>query len=375
VERLYIAGPSITQKEIDYVTDAVTNAWYGDAGIYNERFECAFADYVGRRFAVGLPSGTAGIHLGLAALGVGPGDEVIVPEATWIASASPANHLGADVVFADIDERTWCLSAESFEASITPRTKAVVLVDLYGGTPDMDEILRIAARYGVAVLEDAAEAIGTEYKGRRAGSFGEISIFSFHGSKTMTTGEGGVLVTDDEVLYRRARILADQGRLPGDRMFFNEEVAFKYKMSSMQAALGLAQIERIEELVEKKRQIFAWYGERLRCIDGFQLNHEPPETRNSYWMTTLVLDPRFGFRKEDVMRLFDEYNVDCRPFFSPLSTLPAYRDSAAAAGARERNPIAYQLTPYGVNLPSGMRMTEDKVQFVCEILEGIRRPC
>jgi perosamine synthetase len=158
-------------------------------------------------------------------------------------------------------------------------------------------------------------------------------------------------------------------------MFFNEEVAFKYKMSSMQAALGLAQIERIEELVEKKRQIFAWYGERLRCIDGFQLNHEPPETRNSYWMTTLVLDPRFGFRKEDVMRLFDEYNVDCRPFFSPLSTLPAYRDSAAAAGARERNPIAYQLTPYGVNLPSGMRMTEDKVQFVCEILEGIRRPC
>ena len=374
-ERLFIAGPSITQKEIDYVTDAVTNAWYGNAGIYNERFERAFADYIGRRFALGLPSGTAGIHLGLAALGVGPGDEVIVPEATWIASASPANHLGANVVFADIDERTWCLSAESFEASITPRTKAVVLVDLYGGTPDMDEILGIAARYGVAVLEDAAEAIGTEYKGRRAGSFGEISIFSFHGSKTMTTGEGGVLVTDDETLYRRVRVLADQGRLPGDRMFFNEEVAFKYKMTSMQAALGLAQIERIEELVEMKRQIFAWYRERLRCIDGFQLNYEPPETRNSYWMTTLVLDPRFGFRKGDVMRLFDEYNVDCRPFFFPLSTLPAYRDCAAAAGARERNPIAYRLTPYGVNLPSGMRMTEEKVQFVCEILEGIHRPC
>ena len=147
-ERLFIAGPSITQKEIDYVTDAVTNAWGGNSGMYNERFECAFADYTGRAFAVGLPSGTAGIHLGLAALGVGPGDEVIVPDATWIASASPATHLGAEVVFADIDERTWCLSAESFENSITPRTKAVVLVDLYGGTPDMDEILKIAERHG-----------------------------------------------------------------------------------------------------------------------------------------------------------------------------------------------------------------------------------
>lgn len=374
MERLFIAGPSITQKEIDYVTDAVTNAWYANAGMYNERFERAFAGYVGRRFAVGLPSGTAGIHLGLAALGVGPGDEVIVPEATWIASAAPANHLGADVVFADIDERTWCISAESFKASITPRTKAVVLVDLYGGTPDMDEILRIAKHHGIAVLEDAAEAIGSEYKGRRAGSFGEISIFSFHGSKTITTGEGGVLVTDDEALYRRVRILADQGRLPGDRMFFNEEVAFKYKMSSMQAALGLAQIERVEEMVAKKRQIFGWYEERLRGIPGFQLNYEPPETRNSYWMVTLVLDPRFGFEKEDVMRLFDEYNVDCRPFFFPLSTLPAYRDGPAAAGARERNPVAYRLTPYGVNLPSGMNMTEEKAEFVCKILEEIHSP-
>jgi len=371
VERIFNAGPSITQREIDYVTDAVTNAWYGNAGIYNERFERAFADYVDRRFAVGLPTGTAGIHLGLAALGVGPGDEVIVPEVTWIASASPASHLGAEVVFADIDERTWCLSARSFEASITPRTKAVVLVDLYGGVPDMDEILRIAERYGIAVLEDAAQAIGSEYKGRRAGSFGEISIFSFHGSKTMTTGEGGVLVTDDETLYRRVRLLADQGRLPGDRMFFNEELAFKYKMTSMQAALGLAQIERIDELVEKKRRIFAWYEDRLRCVDGFQLNYEPPDTRNSYWMTSLVLDPKLGFKKEDVMCLFDEYNVDCRPFFFPLSALPAYRDGLGAVGARERNPVAYSLTPYGVNLPSPMNMTEEKVRFVCEILERI----
>ena len=370
MERLLVSGPSITQKEIDYVTDAVTNAWYGNANIYHERFERAFAEYVGRRYAIALPSCTSAIHLALAALGIGSGDEVVVPEATWIASSAPISYVGATPVFADIDERTWCLSPQSFEDCITPRTRAVIPVDLYGNMPDMDAILELAQRRQIAVVEDSAEAVGSEYKGRRAGSFGDASVFSFHGSKTLTTGEGGMLVTDDENLRARALFLRDHGRLPGDKMFFNHEVAYKYKMSSMQAALGLAQLERIDELLEQKRRIFSWYEENLRDVKGIALNYGAPETRNVYWMVTAVLDQTVGLKKEELMRLMDEQNIDCRPFFFPLSSIPAYHDMEQARRARARNLIAYRVTPYGINLPSGLNLTEEKVAFVCEVLKA-----
>src|SRR5579883_3458057 len=196
MKRLPVAGPWITDKEVEYVADAARNAWYSDANLYNDRFERAFADYLGVRFAVTLPHCTAGLHLALLALGVGPGDEVIVPDVTWIASAAPITYVGATTVFADIDPETWCLSADSFERCITPRTKAVIPVDLYGGMPDWDAIRDVADRHKVAIIEDAAEAIGSEYHGRRAGSLGDVAAFSFHGSKTLTTGEPGMLLTD-----------------------------------------------------------------------------------------------------------------------------------------------------------------------------------
>lgn len=371
MERLLVSGPSITQKEIDYVTSAVTNAWYGNANIYHDRFERAFAEYVSRRHAIALPSCTSAIHLALLALGVGPGDEVVVPDATWIASSSAVTYVGATPVFADIDERTWCLSVTSFEQCITPRTKAVIVVDLYGNMPDMDAISDVARRHHVAVIEDSAEAIGSEYKGRRAGNFGDASVFSFHGSKTLTTGEGGMLVTDDDDLKARALFLRDHGRKPGDKMFFNHEVAYKYKMSSMQAALGLAQLERIEELVEQKRRIFSWYAEDLRDLDGIELNYESPETSIVCWMVTVVLDEKLGLQKEELMRLMDEQNIDCRPFFFPLSSIPAYYDTDQAAAARARNQVAYRVTPYGINLPSGLNMDREKVAYVSEALKSI----
>src|SRR5258705_1443478 len=284
MERIPVAGPSITQKEIDYVTDAVTNAWYANANIYHERFEKAFADYLGVRYAMALPSCTSAIHLSLLALGIGPGDEVIAPDATWIASAAPITYVGATPVFADIDRQTWCMSAETLAAAITPRTKAVIVVDLYGNMPELNPLLELAGQRGLAVIEDAAEAAGAHYDGRKAGSFGNTGVFSFHGSKTLTTGEGGMLVTDDEVLFHRALFLRDHGRRPGDRQFWNTEVAYKYKMSSMQAALGLAQLERLEELIERKREIFAWYREELEGLEEVTMNYELPQAWNSYWM-------------------------------------------------------------------------------------------
>jgi perosamine synthetase len=364
--RIPVSGPSITEREIAYVTDAVTNAWYGNAGMYHERFERAFAAHLGVRHAMALPSCTSAIHLSLAALGIGPGDEVIVPDITWIASVAPVSYVGATPVFADVDPYTWCLSAESLERCITPRTKAVIPVDLYGGVPDWDAINRVADRYGIAVIEDAAEAIGSEYRGCRAGTLGMTGVFSFHGSKTLTTGEGGMLVTDRTDLYERAAVLRDHGRHPGDTMFFNAEVAFKYKMSAMQAALGLAQLERVEQLVSKKREIFAWYAERLGEQDGgLRLNVEPTGTRNSYWMVTVVLDAALGITKETLIPRMRERNVDCRPFFYPLSALPAFEGHPQARAARDRNETAYRISPYAINLPSGLNMTQELVDVVC----------
>lgn len=369
MQRIPVAGPWITQKEIDYVTDAVTNAWYGNANMYHERFEKAFAEYINVKYAVALPSCTSAIHLSLLALGIGKGDEVIVPDCTWIASAAPITYVGAETVFADIDPTTWCLSASSFEECVTPRTKAVIPVDLYGSMPDMDSIRRVASKYGITVIEDAAEAIGSEYRGKRAGSFGETGVFSFHGSKTLTTGEGGMLLTNREDLYHQVAILRDHGRQPGNVMFWNTEVAYKYKMSSMQAALGLAQLERVEELIARKREQFEWYKQELSDIDGVTLNAEPLGTRNAFWMVTAVLDPKFGLNKTQLMGNFSQYGIATRPFFHPLSSIPAYEDSKQAQIARRRNKFAYSISPYAVNLPSALKLTHADIKSVCNVLK------
>lgn len=371
MRRIRVAGPSITAKEIDYVTDAVTNAWYDKAGVYHERFERAFGEFVGRRFALALPSCTSAIHLALLALGVHHRDEVIVPEITWIASAAPISYVGATPVFADIDERSWCLSADSFERHITARTRAVIPVDLYGNMPEMDRILRVAEQHGIAVIEDAAEAVGGEYQGRAAGSFGVAGAFSFHGSKTLTTGEGGMLVTDDAGVYRRAIVLRDHGRQPGDSSFFNTEIAYKYKMTAMQAALGLAQLERLKDLLARKREIFNWYREELGSVEGLVFNSEAPGTQNTYWMVTTILPQEPGFGKETVMEALGAYGIDTRPFFHPLSSLPAYRHARSARGARDRNPVSYRLSPWGINLPSGLNLTRDDVRYVSDCLKRI----
>lgn len=274
----------------------------------------------------------------------------------------------ATPVFADIDAKTWCLSAEAFEACITPCTRAVIPVDLYGGMPNMDAIREIAGRHGIVIIEDAAEAIGSEYHGQRAGSLGDVGVFSFHGSKTLTTGEGGMLVTNREDIFHRALFLRDHGRKPGGIQFYDTEVAYKYKMSSMQAALGLAQLERIEELIARKRQIFAWYQEALSGVDGVTLNYEAPGTKNTCWMVTVILDPSFGIDKEQLIRLLSERRIDSRPFFYPLSSLPAYEHLEQARQARRQNRVSYQISLYGVNLPCALNMTQEKVQCVCNVL-------
>jgi perosamine synthetase len=360
-----VAGPWITDLEQKYVADAVRDGWYERAGEWPARLEGDFAAAVGRQHAFALPSCTAGLHLALAALGVGPGDEVVVPEATWIASSAPVSYVGATPVFADIDPVTWCLSADSLAAAITERTRAVIVVDLYGGMPDWAALAAVTEPAGIPLIEDAAEAVGSTWRGRPAGGFGVASAFSFHGSKTLTTGEGGLLLVDDDALAARIAVLRDHGRTPGDKRFLNGEVAFKYKMSPIQAALGVAQLERLPELLARKRQIYAWYEQRLGDVPGLVLNAEPDDVLNSYWMVTVVLPGVDKVALGDGLR---SQGVDTRPFFEPLSQLPAYDGLPSALAARAANGVVRSISPYGLNLPSALRLEESDVDQICRIL-------
>jgi len=372
MRRIPVSGPWVTDRETRYVADAAQHGWYEAWDTYNQKFESAFAREIGVPYAIAVNSCTAAIHLSLAAFGIGPGDEVIVPDITWIASAGPVTYLGATPVFADIDPVTWCLDAASVEERITPRTKAIVAVDLYGGLPDWTALRAVADRHGLRIVEDAAEAIGTTLFDRRAGAFGDTGVFSFHGTKTMTTGEGGMLVTSDEQVYRRCLKLRDQGRDQNARgRLWNDEVAFKYRMSGVQAALGLAQLERLPDLVGKKRQIFEWYLNGLGGLNGVTLNAEPEGMVNSYWMTTMLLSPEIGMTKEYVIEQLDAAEIDSRPFFYPLSSMPAFEGLPGIRHAGTMNPVAYRLSPYGVNLPSALRLTADDVDYVCATLRKL----
>lgn len=373
-KRIPVAGPSITDREAELAAEAAKNAWYQNHYAYNLRFESMLADYIGVRHAVSVPHCTAALHLALASLGLGPNDEVIVPDVTWIASVAPVAYVGAQPVLVDISPDTWCIDPDAVEAAIGPATRAVIGVDLYGSTCDWDRLRAIVEKHDLVLIEDAAEALGSVYHGRKAGSFGRFSAFSFHGSKTVVTGEGGMLATDDDELYERVLFLRDHGRKPGDRFFLNSEIAFKYRMSAVQAALGVAQMERIEELIAQKRRIFTWYRERLSALEGVSLNAEPAGTQNSYWMVTAVLDPSIGLDKFALMKMLDERNIDSRPFFSPLSSLPAFDEYPRAKRFVRPSDEGRRVSQYGVNLPSGYNMTEASVDLVAaavtEIVQG-----
>jgi perosamine synthetase len=370
--RIPVAGPWVTEREIRYVTEAATNDWYGGAGQALGRFERAFATSVGLKHALGVPHCTAALHLALLAFGVGPGDEVVVPDITWVASAAPIYYVGATPVFADIDPESWCITAASIERCLTAKTKAIIVVDLYGAMPDLPAIRALAEARGIPILEDAAQSIGAELNGKRAGSFGEMATFSFHGSKTLTTGEGGMLVTDRQDFHDRCVFLRDHGRPPGShRLFVTTEVGYKYKLSGLQAAFGLAQLERLDELITRKRQIFAWYEERLRDVPGLRLNYEAPGTRNTYWMVTIVTDAAYGLTHASMMDHFDKQGIETRPFFHPLSALPAFAAAPDAAAARARNSHAYDISPRALNLPSALMLEEAQVDRVCDAVRAL----
>lgn len=370
-QKIYAAGPSITSLEVDTVLDAVRNGWYEHAYDYCERFQKDFAAYHGRRFALMTPNCTTAIHLLLAGLGVCDNDEVIVPECTWIGSTAGITYCRATPVFCDIERDSWCLDPESVERAITPKTKAILAVDLYGNMPRMEALQEIADRHGVPLIEDAAEAIGSVYRGRKAGGFGIASTFSFHRTKTITTGEGGMLLTDDAKLFERCAFLRDHGRRADGPAYYNYEVTFKYMPFNVQAALGWAQLQRIEELVAIKRHQIETYRARLADIADLQLNHEPEGGRNGAWITALVFGPSLAITKAQAIERLTARGIPARPFFYPLSSMPAY--GSREVEMRPRNPVAYDISSRAINLPGAMNMTDEQLERTCDAVHDILR--
>ena len=366
--RIFYSKPSITGLEVRYAKDAAANGWGDQCYAYINRFEELFRKYLGVTYAIATSSCTGALHMGMAALGVGPGDEVIMADTNWIATASPIVNLGAKPVFVDVLPDSWCINPDKAEAAITSRTKAIVAVHLYGNLCDMNRLLAIGEKYDIPIIEDAAEAIGSVYHGKHAGSMGKFGTFSFHGTKTLTTGEGGMFVTNSSDLYEKVLTLSNHGRTRGQvKQFWPDVVGFKYKMSNIQAAIGCGQMERIEELTRKKRKIFAVYREYLAPLSGVSMNPEPEGTINGAWMPTVVFAPKIGITREALQSAFAAENVDARVFFWPLSSLPMFE-------AEKKNTHAWDIPGRAINLPSYHDLTLSEQRRIVSVLyELIKR--
>ncbi|NZD61032.1 DegT/DnrJ/EryC1/StrS family aminotransferase [Rhizobium sp. WYCCWR 11290] len=361
--RIFYTKPSITELETRYATDAAANGWGARCYDYIIRFERDFAAYLGSStHAIATSSCTGAMHMGLSALGVGAGDEVILADTNWVATVAPIVHLGAKPVLVDVLPDTWCINPLEVERAITPRTKAIITTHIYGNLCDMDALMNISRRTGIPVIEDAAEAIGSVWHGRRAGSIGVFGTFSFHGTKTLTTGEGGMFVTSDAALYERVLTLSNHGRARGQtKQFWPDNIGFKYKMSNIQAAIGCAQLERIEELVTRKREILASYMVRLSALNGISMNPEYTGTLNGAWMPTAVFHPATGVSREMLQAAFNAADIDARVFFHPLSSLSMFED-------RPENVNAWSIPERAINLPSYHDMSEADIDRVADVL-------
>lgn len=355
------AGPTISGRESEYVLDACRYGWNNEWSKYIKKFEQSFAQYIGVQHALSTSSCTGALHIALTALGVGPGDEVIVPEITWVATASAVRYVGATPVFAEVDRHNWCLDVSRLEGLITKKTKCIMPVHTYGHPCDMDEVMRIANRHGLYVVEDAAPAIGAECRGRKVGSYGHFSAFSFQGAKMLVTGEGGMLLTNDPELYKRAYSVWDHGRTPGT--FWINEIGYKYKMANILAALGLAQLERVNEQIRAKRRIANWYQEELGDFEGVRLWRESEWARSIYWMSSLTMSPSCGISRDQFFSELKSYKIDTRPAFPAISSYPMWESA--------QNPIANEIGQWGVNLPSGVLLKEHEVRFVARTIRDV----
>ena len=352
-----VSEPVLDGNEKKYVLDALESNWISSSGKYIPAFEEAFAKFCGADHGIACSNGTVAIHLALAALQIGRGDEVIIPDFTLICTANMVHLTGARAAFVDVDAKTWCINPARIEEKITPRTRAILAVHIYGHPADMPAILKIAERRKLRVIEDAAEAHGSEINGARVGALGDIGCFSFYGNKTLTTGEGGMVVTRDAALAERARLLRDQAM--GTPRFSHAEMGFNYRPTNLMAAIGLAQCEKAEQKVERRREVARIYSELLADIPWLTLPPEAPWAKSTYWMyAILVPEDRDG-----VMKRMNERGVGTRPFFVPMHLQPLFegRDDGPF-------PVSTDIAARGLYLPSGLGLTRPQQERVAATL-------
>ena len=362
--------PLLAGRELEYVTDAVGSGWISSAGSYLTRFEEAWAEYCGRRHGVAVSNGTVALQLAVEALGLGPGDEVVLPSFTILSCVTAVLAAGATPVLVDADPETWCLDLDQVEARLGPRTRAVMPVHIYGHPVEMGRLLPLVERRGIAVIEDAAEAHGAQVEvgavWRRCGSFGELSTFSFYANKLVTTGEGGMVLTDSDELAGRARSLRNLA-FGARRRFVHEELGHNFRLTNLQAAIGLAQVERIDVVVERKREVARRYLAGLAGLP-LRLPVERPWARNVYWMFGVVLDEGTGLDAESFAALLHAEGVETRPFFFGMHEQPALLRRGLFAG--ERHPVTEAISRRGLYLPSGVALRDEQVD---EVVAAVRR--
>lgn len=356
-----VSEPSLGEEELNNVIEAVKSSWISSKGKFIEEFETGVAKYCGRKYGVATSSGTTALHLALKALGIQKGDEVIVPDLTYVAAANVVTYCNAIPVFVDSHPDYWCMDPEKIEEVITNRTKAIIPVHLYGHPCDMDAVSDAAEDSDLYVVEDAAEAHGTEYKGKKAGSFGDISCFSFFGNKTLSTGEGGMCLTNDYELAEKMRVLKGQGMNPIKR-YWHDVVGFNYRMTNIEAAIGVAQLKKLDDFVEKKREIASWYADELKSLadDGLvKLHPEMPWAKCNYWMYSILIWNDFS--RDKLIKDLEENGIETRPFFYPMHVLPMYRG--------DKFPVATKLSEKGINLPSAVTLGKREIRTISSNLK------
>lgn len=354
-----VAKPSLGEEELKNVIEAVKDGWISSKGKFIEEFEKKFAEYCGVKYGIATSNGTAALHLALTTLGIKKGDEVIVPDLTFVATANTVIYCNAKPVFVDSDPEYWCIDPKKIEEKITKRTKAIIPVHLYGHPCDMDAILDIAEDHNLYIVEDAAEAHGAEYKGKKVGSFGVISCFSFYGNKIITTGEGGICLTNNRKLAEKMRTLRDHG-MDSQRRYWYDVIGFNYRMTNLQAAVGVAQLERLDEFIGEKREIARWYKKELKELEEKELIKLHPEmywAKCVYWMYCILIKDKFGIHRDNLIDRLEKKRIETRPFFYPVHIMPPYKNN-------ERFPVAEEMSRKGINLPSGVGLAKEDIRKV-----------
>lgn len=366
-----VAAPVLAGNEKNYVMDCLESGWISSSGKYVERFEAAFADLCQAEHAISCCNGTVALHLALLALGVEPEDEVIIPTLTYVATANAVTYCGAQPVLVDSEPDTWNIDPLLIETKITSRTKGIIVVHLYGHPVDMDPVISIARKYGLFVIEDAAEAHGATYKGSMAGSLADIATFSFYGNKVMTTGEGGMVVTSDGALASRVRLLKGQGMDPKQRYWF-PIVGYNYRLTNVAAAIGLGQVEMAEWHLQRRQEVAAWYREELKGISGLTWQLEKEWARHASWMFTVLFEEALPCSRDDIAAHLQECGIETRPVFYPMHVLPPYQH----LGDANDFPIANRISARGMNLPTWAGLTREDIRYVSEILlESLDKTC